>query len=450
MANQTVKYFGTDGVRGVANRGLTPELAYKLGRGAVRVLGGSNPREKPCLLIGRDTRISGGMLFSALAAGILSAGGDVMDIGVATTPCVAWLTKEMDVRAGVVISASHNPMPDNGIKFIAHSGYKISDITETQIEALLEELPPVHEWPVGSGVGKLSFAPELQQGYLGHLAALPGCDLTGLKIVLDCANGAAAHCGPELLRQLGGEVIPLHHNPDGLNINVNCGSTHLASLQTRVLATGADLGLALDGDADRCLAVDALGRIVDGDQIMLILALALQEQGVLLANTLVTTVMSNFGFHRAVAELGLQTVITKVGDRYVLEAMQAGGFNLGGEQSGHIICSDYATTGDGLLTGILLANRVRQTGATLAELAGVMQVMPQVLHNVQVQDKEAAFQNADFLAALAAAEADLGNLGRILVRPSGTEPLIRITVEAGSLEEAQRIALELAEKVPTR
>lgn len=437
------RLFGTDGVRGRANDQLTAELALALASAAVRVLG-ADAQTRPRVVVGRDPRASGELLEAALCAGLAAAGADAIRVGVVPTPAVAFLTADYTADFGVMISASHNPMPDNGIKFFGAGGHKLDDATEDAIEAAMAGEQPR---PVGAGVGRLVDAPDAVTRYLDHLAAHGGTHLDGLTIVVDCANGAAAHVGPRAYEAAGARVIAIHAAPDGLNINKDCGSTHLGDLQRAVLEHGADLGLGHDGDADRCLAVDSTGAVVDGDQIMAILALAMHERGELTDDVLVATVMSNLGLHLAMTAAGVDVKVTGVGDRYVLEELRAGGYALGGEQSGHIVIPSAGTTGDGVLTGLLLARRVAETGRRLADLAAVMTVLPQVLINVPVSDKHAVAAAESVEAAVAAAETELHGAGRILLRPSGTEQLVRVMVEATTADDAQAIAERVAEVV---
>ncbi|MEZ5210601.1 phosphoglucosamine mutase [Gordonia sp. (in: high G+C Gram-positive bacteria)] len=437
------RLFGTDGVRGRANDQLTAELALALASAAVRVLG-ADAQTRPRVVVGRDPRASGELLEAALCAGLAAAGADAIRVGVVPTPAVAFLTADYAADFGVMISASHNPMPDNGIKFFGAGGHKLDDATEDAIEAAMAGEQPR---PVGAGVGRLVDAPDAVTRYLDHLAAHGGTHLDGLTIVVDCANGAAAHVGPRAYEAAGARVIAIHAAPDGLNINKDCGSTHLGDLQRAVLEHGADLGLGHDGDADRCLAVDSTGAVVDGDQIMAILALAMHERGELTDDVLVATVMSNLGLHLAMTAAGVDVKVTGVGDRYVLEELRAGGYALGGEQSGHIVIPSAGTTGDGVLTGLLLARRVAETGRRLADLAAVMTVLPQVLINVPVSDKHAVAAAESVEAAVAAAETELHGAGRILLRPSGTEQLVRVMVEATTADGAQAIAERVAEVV---
>ena len=436
------RLFGTDGVRGVANTQLTPELAFRLGRAATFLFG--EEHERPTVLIGRDTRISGHMLEAALAAGICSAGGEAVLLGVVPTPAVAYLTRKLNAQAGVVISASHNPYPDNGIKFFAGTGYKLPDAVEDR----LEELVLTHEdnlpRPTGDKVGMITYRHDLIQAYVDYVASTVDTDFCGLKIVLDCANGAAYETAPMVLRRLGADVVVLNATPNGTNINDHCGSTHIGGLQQAVTAHGAQLGIAHDGDADRCLAVDENGEVVDGDQIMVICALDLLRRGKLADNTLVATVMSNLGLHQAIKQAGGKVLVTPVGDRYVLEAMREKGLVLGGEQSGHIIFSDYNTTGDGILTALQLIANVKKSGKKLSELAKLMTRFPQLLVNIQVKSKEGWQQNERIAAAIREGEAALGETGRILVRPSGTEPLIRVMAEGPVAAELERIVNTIA------
>jgi phosphoglucosamine mutase len=437
------RLFGTDGVRGLANESLTAELALDLSVSAAHVLAdlGTFAGHRPLALVGRDTRISGQFLEAAVVAGLASAGVDVLLLGELPTPGVAWLTAELGADLGVVLSASHNAMPDNGIKFLARGGVKLDDAIEVAIEKRLRE--PWHR-PIGGDVGRVRPHTTAVPQYAAHLVSTTRQSLHGLKVVLDCAHGAAWEVGPRALREAGAEVVAICAQPDGLNINEACGSTHPDGLQKAVLEHGADAGFALDGDADRCMAVDATGEIVDGDQILALLALAMREAGELHADTVVATVMSNLGFVQAMKAAGIGVRQTKVGDRYVLEAMKLSGFTLGGEQSGHVIMSRHATTGDGLLTALHVLDRMAGTGSSLAELAGVVTRLPQVLVNVPNVDKARADQDFVLAAAVAEAEAELGDSGRVLLRPSGTEPLVRVMVEASTAEQAQNIAERLA------
>ncbi|MDQ1247849.1 MAG: phosphoglucosamine mutase [Actinomycetota bacterium] len=443
------RLFGTDGVRGVANVDLTAELAVDLAVAAAHVLGDVGAfshasRTRPLAIVGRDTRVSGEFLEHAVVAGLASAGVDVQVVGVLPTPGVAFLTAELHADLGVMLSASHNPMPDNGIKFFARGGVKLADELEEQIEARLGE-----DWhrPTGAGVGRVMEARELNVRYLDHLLAATPSRLTGIRCVVDCANGAASEIAPSAYRRMGAEVIAIHAAPDGYNINDGAGSTHMEDLQHAVVEHHADIGIAHDGDADRCLAVDAHGRVVDGDQMMAILALHMKENGDLVDDTLVATVMSNLGLKLAMAERGITLVQTAVGDRYVLEEMRANGFNLGGEQSGHVVLSEYATTGDGTLTALMLMSVMAATGESLDGLASAMTVLPQVLINVSGVDKDALEGCTAVSEAVADAEAELAGRGRVLLRKSGTEPLVRVMVEAETDDQARRLATALASVV---
>ncbi len=438
--------FGTDGVRGLANRDLTAELALDLSVAAAHVLGdlGAFAGHRPVAVVGRDPRASGEFLSAAVSAGLASAGVDVLDVGVLPTPAVAHLTASTGADLGVMLSASHNAMPDNGLKFFARGGLKLDDALEEAIEARLRE-----PWdrPVGAAVGRIRPFPQGADDYVEHLQKAAPSSLAGLTVVLDCAHGAASVVGPEVLRRLGASVVAVGAEPDGWNINDGCGSTHLGPLQRAVVEQGADLGLALDGDADRCLAVDADGALVDGDQILAILALALRESDRLAQDTVVSTVMANLGFRIAMDREGIKVVETPVGDRYVLEAMSAGGYVLGGEQSGHLLLLDHATTGDGLLTGLTLLNRVAASGRSLAALASVVERLPQVLVNVPGVDRSRVAESPGLLSALAEVESELGGTGRVLLRPSGTEPLVRVMVEAPTQQQATELAERLADVV---
>jgi phosphoglucosamine mutase len=443
------RLFGTDGVRGLANASLTAELTLDLSVAAAHVLGevGAfrlSEGHRPVAVVGRDTRISGQFLEAAVVAGLASAGVDVRLLGVLPTPGVAYLTDSLKADLGVVLSASHNPMPDNGIKFLARGGVKLDDAIETAIEKRLRE---PWERPTGAGVGRVTAYDAAVTDYAGHLVATVDRSLSGLKVVLDCAHGAASEVGPLALREAGAEVVSICAEPDGLNINDGCGSTHLEPLRRAVLEHGADAGFALDGDADRCLAVDHEGNLVDGDQILAILALAMRDAGSLKADTVVATVMSNLGFVQAMRQEQVGVRQTKVGDRYVLEAMKASGYTLGGEQSGHVIMSRYATTGDGLLTALHVLERMAEKRQSLASLASVMTRLPQVLVNVPDVDKARTDEDPVLAAAVAEAEYELGDGGRVLLRPSGTEPLVRVMVEAATAEKARSIADRLADVV---
>jgi len=445
------RLFGTDGVRGVANADLTAEMALGLSVAAAHVLAeaGTFAGHKPKAVVGRDPRASGEFLEAAVVAGLASAGVDVLRVGVLPTPAVAYLTGALGADLGVMLSASHNAMPDNGIKFFARGGHKLADELEDRIEAVYEEHRTGAPWdrPTGAGVGRVHEYAEGFDQYIAHLVGVLPNRLDGLKIVLDEAHGAASRVSPEAFARAGAEVITIGAEPDGLNINDGYGSTHLDKLKAAVVEHGADLGIAHDGDADRCLAVDHTGEEVDGDQILSVLALAMRERSALRSDTVVATVMSNLGFKLAMEREGIQVVQTAVGDRYVLEEMKAHGYALGGEQSGHVIVLDHATTGDGTLTGLLLAARVAGTGRSLKELAGVMERLPQVLINVPDVDKSRVRDSADVTAAVAEAERELGTTGRVLLRPSGTEPLVRVMVEAADLEQAKAVAGRLADVV---
>lgn len=430
------KYFGTDGVRGVANRELTPELAYRIGRCGGVVLAGRSDRPK--VVIGMDTRISGAMLESALIAGLLSIGADVVRLGVVSTPAVAYLTRQLGADAGVMISASHNPVDDNGIKFFGGDGFKLLDETEAEIERLMDAETDALPRPTGGDIGTVATDESAKQHYIDYLKTTVGNRFDGLKIVLDCAHGAAYELAPAIFRELGAEVIEYGTDPTGLNINDGVGSTHPELLAKKVVEHGANLGLAFDGDADRLIAIDENGEETDGDYVLCICGDAMKRAGKLKNDTVVTTVMANIGFFQAAKKLGLQTVQTAVGDRYVMEEMVRGGFNLGGEQSGHVIFLDYNTTGDGILTGIQLVDTIIESGKTLGELKLSMRKFPQTLVNVRVTDKSLYPGNQAIQAAVAAAEAALGENGRILVRPSGTEALIRVMAEGPEIEEIER------------
>ncbi|MDD2422071.1 MAG: phosphoglucosamine mutase [Heliobacteriaceae bacterium] len=449
------RLFGTDGVRGVANRELTPELAYRLGRAGAFVLKATAPH--PRIVIGKDTRLSGDMLEGALVAGITSVGGEALAAGVLPTPGVACLTRMLGATAGIVISASHNPVEDNGIKFFAASGFKLPDAVEAEIEQYVfrtgetdgqvkaagfshtDGLPA----PTGAGVGRVYPLTDAANRYIAFLRQTVSGNLKGFKIVVDGANGAAAQVAPRVLQELGAEVTPIFCQPDGTNINAGCGSTHPEALCRAVRDAGADLGLAYDGDADRLIAVDENGQIVDGDQIMATCALHLHRQGRLVNNLVAVTVMSNLGLHQALQRAGIKVVETTVGDRYVLEALQAHGGVLGGEQSGHILFLNHNTTGDGILTSLQLLSVMQETGRPLSALAGQMERYPQVLVNVRVKDKQCLEEPA-IKAAIAAGRERLSGRGRILVRPSGTEPLIRVMGEGPDPVEVEQVVATVA------
>ncbi|NME88687.1 phosphoglucosamine mutase [Corynebacterium stationis] len=439
------RLFGTDGVRGLANKKLTPILALKLGQAAAEAL--TADREsyelRPTAIIGRDPRVSGEMLDAAIAAGLASRGVDVVRVGVLPTPAIAFLTDDYGADLGVMISASHNPMPDNGIKFFAAGGRKLPDSVEDQIQSTMEQLSD--DGPTGTKLGRIiSESPDARDRYRKHLREAVPVDLSGLKVVVDAANGAASRVAIEAYREAGAEVVPIHNKPNAFNINEDCGSTHIDKTQEAVLEHGAHLGLAHDGDADRCLAVDAEGNVVDGDQIMAILAVGMKEENNLRFNTLVATVMSNLGLKLAMKEQGIEVRETKVGDRYVVEELIRGDYSLGGEQSGHIVLPEDCPTGDGVLSGLSLMARMAKTGKSLKELASVMTVLPQTLINVPVSNKSKILDSPEVLTAIAEAEEELGESGRVLLRPSGTEELFRVMVEAAEAEQARKVAGRLA------
>ncbi len=457
------RFFGTDGVRGLANVDLTPETALRLASSAAFVLSegsgqGSfgipadpeqtNPGfagRRPIAVVGRDPRASGEMLEAAVAAGLASAGADVLLLGVLPTPAVAFLTAELRATLGVVISASHNAMPDNGIKIFSAGGHKLDDTIEDAIEVGMSDAGrAARELPVGAGIGRIKHYEDSSRRYLDHLLVATPHSLAGLRVVVDCAHGAASTVAPEAYRRAGAEVIVIAGEPNGLNINDGVGSTYLGGLRDAVVKHGADLGIAHDGDADRCLAVDAAGNDVGGDAILAILATAMKARGELAFNTVVSTVMANLGFHKAMAEAQINVRTTGVGDRYVLEEMRAGDYTLGGEQSGHFILSEHATTGDGLLTALYLMAQMSITGKSLSQLASLVTMFPQTLVNVRVTDKAAVACSPAVAAAVAAAEAELAGSGRVLLRPSGTEPLVRVMVEAATAEMAASIADRVA------
>lgn len=439
------RLFGTDGVRGVANRDLTAELAMALGAAAARRLLRDGDNRRRVAVVGRDPRASGEMLEAAVVAGVTSEGVDALRVGVLPTPAVAYLTGAYDGDFGVMISASHNPMPDNGIKIFGPGGHKLDDDTEDRIEELVHQGPGIR--PTGAGLGRVVDAEDALDRYLRHVGKAASTRLDGLTVVVDCANGAASAAAPQAYRAAGANVIAIHAEPDGLNINDGCGSTHMQTLRSAVVSYGADLGLAHDGDADRCLAVDHQGRVIDGDAIMVVLALAMHEAGELASDTLVATVMSNLGLHLAMRSAGIQVRTTGVGDRYVLEELRAGGYSIGGEQSGHLVLPAFGTTGDGIVTGLRLMSRMAQAGRSLADLAGPMHTLPQVLINVAVSDKATVADAPSVRAAVARVEAELGDSGRILLRPSGTEQLVRVMVEAADEDIARQMAVRVAESV---
>jgi phosphoglucosamine mutase len=437
--------FGTDGIRGLANVDLTAELALDVAVAAAHILV-ENSNDRPRAIVGQDSRASGEFLEAAVVAGLTSAGVDVYRVGIVPTPAVAYLVASTGADLGVMISASHNPMPDNGIKLFQRGGEKLADDVEALVEARIGE-----PWqrPTGAAVGRVINDDQLVDKYIEHLLSTIDVSLSGLKVVVDCANGASSFTAPVALSRAGAEVIAIANTPDGWNINDGVGSTHLDYLRNAVLKNGADVGIAHDGDADRCLAIDATGAEIDGDVIMAILAKGFKAQGKLKANTIVGTVMSNLGFMHAMAESGIEVVTTAVGDRYVLEAMLQSDFNLGGEQSGHVIMRDHANTGDGLLTALQLLAEVKRSGQTLQELSRVMVRFPQVLINVKNVAKERLASSTAIADAVKAAETELGSNGRVLLRASGTEPLVRVMVEAQSDAVAQSVAAKLAQVVET-
>jgi len=448
------RLFGTDGVRGLANGELTVDLALSLAQAAAVVLGKGRVADgrrasgrRPIAVVGRDPRISGDFLGAAVAAGLASSGVDVFDAGIIPTPALAFLVGDFAADLGVMISASHNAAPDNGIKFFARGGTKLPDEVEDRIEAAMAQ-PSLA--PKGPDVGRIRRFADAEDRYVVHLLGTMPHRLDGLHVVLDCAHGAAAGISPQVFIDAGARVSVIGADPDGLNINDGVGSTHLAGLAAAVIAAGADLGIAHDGDADRYLAVDASGAIIDGDQIMAILAVSMAERGLLAERTLVATVMSNLGLRRAMVEHDIRMLETGVGDRYVLEALGEHGLSLGGEQSGHVIMTKFATTGDGILTGLHLAAEVARTGRTLAELASVMTVYPQVLVNVRGVDHHALAADPEISQAVTSATTELGDSGRVLLRPSGTEPMVRVMVEAEHQDVADRIAHRLADVVRER
>ena len=445
------RLFGTDGVRGLANRELTADLTLALAQSAAVVLTSGRRAEarraegrRAIAVIARDPRISGEFLTAALSAGLASSGIDVLDAGVIPTPAAAFLVSSIGADFGVMVSASHNPAPDNGIKFFAFGGTKLPDEVEDRIEAALDA---DHLLPTGGDVGRIRRFADAEDRYVIHLLGTLPNKLNGLHVVLDCAHGAASAISPEVFTDAGAKVTVIAADPDGLNINDGVGSTHLDVVAAAVVAHGADIGIAHDGDADRCLAVDAQGNVIDGDQIMAILAVSMKERGHLKNDTLVATVMSNLGLHKAMEKHGIKVIQTAVGDRYVLEGLAEHDAALGGEQSGHVIMTEYATTGDGILTGLHLVAEMARTGKTIAELASVMTVYPQILVNVRGVNHRALGGNAAIDAAVAAAEVELADTGRVLLRPSGTEPMVRVMVEAADQATADRLAHQLADVV---
>ncbi len=439
------RLFGTDGVRGVANEELTPLLAMQLGQAGAYVLT-KEKAHKPTLMVGYDTRISGDMLANALMAGACSVGANCIFVGVIPTPAIAYLTRKYKVDAGVVISASHNPVEFNGIKFFDGNGYKLPDEMEDEIEALIKNNMQGVKFPTGSGVGKVKYRTDAREEYINHAVQSVPVDLTGMKIVVDCAEGASFYTSVEALKDLGAEIVAIHNNPDGTNINANCGSTHMEELQARVVYEKANVGLAFDGDADRMLAVDEKGNIVDGDQIMSIVGLHMKKNGTLKQNAIVATVMSNLGFFLMAEKNGVTAEQTKVGDRYVLERMREIGASLGGEQSGHIIFLDENTTGDGLLSALHLLQVIVETGKPLSELATVMEVLPQALVNAKVANhkKDHYLEYPEVAKAIEELTAKFAGEGRVLIRPSGTEPLVRVMIEGKDKEQIQEEAEKLA------
>ncbi|MBP1996818.1 phosphoglucosamine mutase [Paenibacillus eucommiae] len=442
------KYFGTDGVRGVANSELTPELAYKVGRCGGFVLAGQV--KHPRVVIGRDTRISGPMLEASLVAGLLSIGAHVIRLGVVSTPAVAYLTRKLGADAGVMISASHNPIEDNGIKFFGGDGFKLLDETEQEIERLLDAEKDELPRPVGGDIGTVSDYEDGKREYIDFLKSTLAGSFGGYKVVLDCAHGAAYELAPDVFREMGAEVITIGVEPDGCNINEQCGSTHPERLRDEVLKHGASLGLAFDGDADRLIAIDEFGEEVDGDYILSICGDALNKEGKLNHGMIVTTVMANIGFFKGIEKVGLKATQTAVGDRYVMEEMRKGGYNLGGEQSGHVIFLDYNTTGDGILTGLQLTSTLVQAGRTLSEMKQIMRKFPQVLVNVRVADKSKLSGNELIDEAIRKVEEELGDNGRVLVRPSGTESLIRVMAEGPDKEQVEAYVKEIVQVIETQ
>jgi len=445
----TSRLFGTDGVRGRANADLTPELAMSIAIAAAHVLAERDRSHPPLAVVGRDPRASGEMLEAAVVAGLASAGANVLRVDVLPTPAVAYLTGQTRADLGIMLSASHNPMPDNGIKLFAAGGHKLPDELEDQIQAQVGAARVGWQRPTGAGIGRVHELVDGAEHYVEHLVAATPHSLDGIRVVVDCANGAASDVAPEAYRRAGAEVITIHAEPDGLNINDGCGSTHLDNLRAAVVEHGAALGIAHDGDADRCLAVTATGSDVDGDQMLAILALAMRAEGTLTDDTLVATVMSNLGLKLAMADAGIRFIETRVGDRYVLEELRGKGLALGGEQSGHIVFPAHATTGDGLLTALRLMARMAQTGQSLAELASVVHRLPQVLLNVAVGDRALGASAAEVTDAVKSVEAELGGTGRVLLRPSGTEPLVRVMVEASTVDIARVAAERIAAAVRT-
>ncbi len=442
------RLFGTDGVRGVANDELTPALAMQLGQAGAYVLSKEN-QHKPTIMVGCDTRLSGDMLAAALMSGACSVGANVVNVGVLPTPAVAYLTKKYRVDAGVVISASHNPMEFNGIKFFDGQGFKLPDAMEDEIEELIRNNMEGVKMPTGAGIGKIKNRPDAREEYINHNLRCVDVDLQGYKIVMDCAEGASSYTSVEAIQETGAEVIAIHTNPDGTNINANCGSTHMEELMGRVVTEKADIGLAFDGDADRFLAVDENGKFVDGDEIMAIIGKYMKEKGELKGDTIVATVMSNLGFFKMGERENIKIEKTKVGDRYVLERMKEIGANLGGEQSGHIIFLDDNTTGDGLLSALHLLRVMKETGKKLSELSTVMEVMPQALCNATVptHKKDHYMEYPEIADAIKKLEDKFAGDGRVLIRPSGTEPLVRVMIEGKDQKDIDAEAKKLAELI---
>lgn len=442
------RLFGTDGVRGEANVTLLPEMAYRLGRAAT-IYFGKESDEQPLIIIGRDTRISGEMFESALTAGICSAGGRAMLAGIIPTPAIAYLARKHKAKAGIVISASHNPFHDNGIKFFGGDGYKLPDAVEDELEAIVHQLETDDNYPrpTAEHIGHIEYRTDLLNQYMEFVLSTCKERFDGVKVVLDCANGAAYEAMPKILRRLGANVKVIHALPNGTNINDGCGSTHLESLQKAVLENGADFGIAHDGDADRCLCVDEKGQVIDGDHILVMCAMDMMKEGKLPYNTVVTTVMANIGFHQAIKKAGGRAEITKVGDRYVLENMLKNGYKIGGEQSGHIIFTDFSTTGDGLITALQVLSSLKRSGRKASDLTALMTTYPQLLVNVKVATKEGWETNEAIKKAIAEGDKELGENGRILVRPSGTEPLIRVMAEGPDQAQLDRICHAIADVV---
>lgn len=442
------RLFGTDGVRGEANVTLLPEMAYRLGRAAT-IYFGKESDEQPLIIIGRDTRISGEMFESALTAGICSAGGRAMLAGIIPTPAIAYLARKHKAKAGIVISASHNPFHDNGIKFFGGDGYKLPDAVEDELEAIVHQLETDDNYPrpTAEHIGHIEYRTDLLNQYMEFVLSTCKERFDGVKVVLDCANGAAYEAMPKILRRLGANVKVIHALPNGTNINDGCGSTHLESLQKAVIENGADFGIAHDGDADRCLCVDEKGQVIDGDHILVMCAMDMMKEGKLPYNTVVTTVMANIGFHQAIKKAGGRAEITKVGDRYVLENMLKNGYKIGGEQSGHIIFTDFSTTGDGLITALQVLSSLKRSGRKASDLTALMTTYPQLLVNVKVATKEGWETNEAIKEAIAEGDKELGENGRILVRPSGTEPLIRVMAEGPDQAQLDRICHAIADVV---